>query len=299
MAENKTNNTWENISKDYSKLLIPNRPSQDDCRNYGLLINKVLKKKNNAKIMVMGATPELRRILYTYEFLQQGEVFCVDVSSEMYKAMSDFLMKADFKEKFLKRSWLDTKFKNETFDLIVGDEVICNINKKEHNNLFQEIGRILKDSGVWITRHNFYTEQVKKINVKKILLNLARKIYIGEYCFQQAANILYPDLFYYESCVNQGNNSTISHLKIMEHEYRRSFKNHKFNQIIKELIAFYERNIVSMCGDYKWYVLSEKESEQELKNYFIIKEKVYAQDYPSVKCSSIYLLKKRDIKVLG
>lgn len=298
MAKNRSNNTWENISKDYSKLLIPNRPSQDDCRNYGLLINKVLKKKNYAKIMVMGATPELRRILYTYEFLRKGEVFCLDINETMYKAMTDFLMKADFKEKFLKRSWLDTKFKDKTFDLIVGDEVICNINKKEHSNLFKEVGRILKDSGVWITRHNFYTEQVKKINVKKILLSLARKIYTGEYCFQQAANILYTDLFYYESHINQDSNSTISYLKIIKREYTQSFKNHKFSRIIKKLIAIYENNIVSMCGDYKWYVLSEKESERELKDYFIIKEKVYAQDYPSVKCSPIYLLKKRDIKVL-
>lgn len=293
MAKNKFNNVWKDISKDYSKLLIPNRPSQDDCRNYGLLINEVLKKKNNAKIMVMGSTPELRRILYTYKFLQKAEVFCLDVNESMYKAMTDFLMKADFKEKYFKRSWLNTKFKDKMFDLIVGDEVICNIDKKEHDNLFKEINRILKDTGAWVTRHNFYTEQVKKTNVKKILLNLARKIHTGEYCFQQAASILYTNLFYYESWINQNGNTTVSHLKIIKREHGQSFKNHKFNQAIKELISIYENNFVSICGDYKWHVLSEKESERELKNYFTIKKKVYARDYPSVKCAPIYLLKKR------
>ena len=295
MKKNKSNNAWKNISKDYSKLLIPNRPSQDDCHNYGLLINKVLKNKNKPKIMIMGSTPELRRILYTYEFLQKVEVFCLDVNELMYKAMANFIMKANFNERFLKRSWLDTKLKDKTFDLIVGDEVICNIDKKEHNNFFKEVCRILKDNGAWITRHNFYTEQVKKTNVKKILLNLAEKINKGEYCFQQADNILYNNIFYYESSVNQDSNTTINHLKIIKREYKQSFENHKLNKIIKKLIGIYENKFVSMCGDYKWHVLSEKESECELSDYFIIKKKVYSMDYPSVKYSPIYLLKKKKI----
>lgn len=292
MNKNKFNNAWKNISKIYCKLLIPNRPSQDDCRNYGLLIKKVLKNKNRPKIIVMGSTPELRRILYTYTFLQKAEVFCVDVSPDMYKAMTDFLMKADFKEKYFKQSWLNTKFPDKTFDLIVGDEVICNIDKKKHNNLFKEIKRILKDDGAWITRHNFYTEDVKKTNVKKILIGLAEKIDKGEYCFQKAVNTLYIKIYFYKSCDNSFKNSILSHLKIIRSEYNKSLKNHKLSKIIKELINIYKNDFVNFGGDYRWYVLSEKVSEKELRDYFIIKEKVYSKDYPTVKFSPIYLLKK-------
>jgi len=38
---------WQQMSRDYCKLVVPNRPSHDDCQNYGLLINQALKTKRN------------------------------------------------------------------------------------------------------------------------------------------------------------------------------------------------------------------------------------------------------------
>lgn len=292
MGKDKAIKVWETISKDYSKLIIPNRPSHDDCRIYGVLTREALRSRKQPKIMIMGATPELRRVLYTAEFLQKAEVFCVDVNPVMYKAMNNFLMKGHFNERFKKQSWLDTKFDDKFFDLVIGDEVICNISPDKHQDLFKEISQILKDNGHWITRHNLYTEKVKKTSVGEIFAEISEKIEKGEYDFQLAINILYSKIFYYMAWKNPGLNSMAGHLKIMKQEYEKNLKKHKFSRIIRELINLYQENFVSLSGNYRWHVLSEKESEKELKEYFVIQEKMRAGDYPTVEYSPIYLLKK-------
>lgn len=293
MSIKKNIHAWEIISKNYSKLLIPNRPSYDDCQIYGKLTRESLRNKKQPKIMVMGSTPELRRILYTAEFLQKAEVFCVDINQSMYRAMGNFLIKGNFNERFVNRSWLDTKFKEKTFDLVLGDEVICNISPNLHECLFKEISRIIKDDGAWITRHNFYTKDIKTANVSKILAKISEKIGKGEYDFQLAINLLYARIFYYSGWKNHKNNSMAGHLQLMKSEFNKNLNKHKYAKIIKELINLYEKSFLRLSGDYKWHVLSEEKSEEELKEYFIVGNKVYANDYLTIKNSPIYLLKKK------
>jgi len=285
---------WEAIGREYIRLLVPNRPSQDECENYGRLIADFLKSKRNAKIMVMGSTPELRRILYTYESLHNAEVSCVDINPAMYKAMTGFLAQGlNFKEKFFKHSWLDTKFPDQYFDLVLGDEVICNVNAKKHKELFSEASRILKDQGAWITRHNFYLPEDKKMSIKTIFLNLTLKIRRGEHSFQRAMNFLFSHIFYYSATFGLVDNSVENHLRLIKKEINSKFKNHPDQKIIQELANFYEDNFVPMCGDYKWYVLSQKESEKELKEYFEITDTIYTKDHSMAKHCPIYVLKKK------
>ena len=290
--KNKNINAWEKISKDYAKIIVPNRPSPDDCSLYGKLINRSLRNKTVPKILVLGSTPELRRILYTSEFTKNAKVFCIDINSAMYSGMENFIMNSShFNEKFIMGNWLDTKFKTDYFDLVVGDEIICNIPYDLHAILFNEIKRILKYNGNFITRHNFYIDADKRNSVKKILFELAQKIFTGEYDFQYAANLLYVKLFYLSGWKFPDNNSMQNHSKLAGKEFK-SFKDHKLNKIIKELISIYDNNFAKMAGNYKWYLLSEKDSEKELKDHFTINSKVYAGDYFSVKNSPIYSLKK-------
>jgi SAM-dependent methyltransferase len=259
------------------------------------MIFKALKGKLRPKIMIMGSTPELRRILYTQEYLQNAEVFCVDVNENMYQAMSNFIENGDhFNEKFINRSWLDTKIKNESIDLIVGDEVICNVPSNIHENLFQEVNRILKKGGVWITRHNVFTKDDSKSSVKWILGDIAAKISTGTVDFQYALNLLYVKLFYYSGRAEHLNNSMVGHVKLSENEYEKYFKNHNSGKIIRELIDLYKKNFLALSGSYRWYVLSDKKSEAELQKYFTIKDKKYSTDYPTAENSPIYLLNKKD-----
>ncbi len=288
--------TWQKISREYSKLLVPNRPSLDECQNYGELIANFLKGQKNTKIMIMGATPELRRILYTYEILNNAKAYCVDINPAMYRAMTEFLARADgLREEFKKGSWLANGFPDQYFDLVLGDEVICNVASTKHKKLFSEVSRVLKNQGAWITRHNFYLPETKKTSIKQILLELAKRIDSGEYCFQLAANLLFIKIFYQTSTDKNFKNSVQSHVMVLRDENKKSFQNHKYSRIIYELLDFYEDVFLPMCGDYQWYVLSKKESEKELREHFEIQDRVYAKDQSMTKHCPIYVLKKKVI----
>lgn len=290
---NNIKKAWSEVGNNYSKLIVPNRPSVDDCRIYGKLIAKALKGKKNPKVVIMGSTPELRRILYTAEYLQGAEVICIDANKNMYGAMTNFVMPGNhFSETFLQKSWLDTGIESRRIDLVVGDEVICNVPSKNHGELFREISRILKPNGRWITRHNFFTQADRNTSVKKILKNVASGVADGSFDFQYAINLLLVSIFYYCGRVDHLNNSMTNHLKLFKKEYEVSFKNGKLGKIIKELINIYNIFFVVQMADYKWYVLSEAESKEELKELFIIETESFAKDYPTVKNSPIFQLKK-------
>ncbi|MDD5625948.1 MAG: class I SAM-dependent methyltransferase [Patescibacteria group bacterium] len=279
--------TWEAVAQDYAKLVVPNRPSFDDCKNYGLLIAQILKNKRQPKIMVMGSTPELRSILLTYTIFQKAQVYCLDINPTMYRAMTNFVIKSELKEKYVQKSWLNTGFKDNFFDLVVGDEVICNLPAKEHSKLFKEIGRILKPSGFWITRHNLYLKKESKEEAKKIILDLVKKIESGEYSFQQAINIFHPRLWYYTVSLSPEHKASIGDaLKILKEISKKLPQ----KNILKKLIILIENNF-SKFMNYSWSGLSQKESEQELENYFSIKKRVVSKDYITAKFSPIYLLK--------
>lgn len=285
---------WQEISKNYCKFIVPNRPSLGDCENYGQLIAKALRNKKNPKIMVMGSTPELRSILLQYEIFNKAEVYCVDLNYGMYQSMTDFMAhSAKFNEKHKKASWIDTKLPDKQFDLVVGDEVICNVDNKLHQELFKEINRVLKKDGVWITRNDVFLPENEKDDVRSILIDLAEKIDSGKYNLHFAINILYIKMFYRANEDYNPDNTMIGHYQIAKKEYVKSLKNHKYGKIISALMLMYKENFVALGGDYHWYVLSEKESEEELKPYFKLEKKVYSSDYCTAKNSPIYFLRKK------
>jgi len=280
---------WQGIARDYCKLIVPNRPSHDDCQNYGLLINQALKNKKKPRIMVTGSTPELRSLLFVYTCLYNAQVYCVDFSEDMYKAMTDFISKKSLKEKFVKADWLNTKFKDNFFDLVVGDEVICNISIKNHSKFFQEIKRILKKDCFWITRHNIYLPDASK--TKSIVLGVVRDIAQGKYGLQTAINYLFILLFYKLVRENKyhklNQNRELTEIK----KVYRELSNKKFEkEILKQVIYYWEDNWQTTSA-YYWHVLSKKDSEEELREFFVIKEILYAYDYITAKNSPVYLLK--------
>ncbi len=287
-------NPWGKVATEYAQFLVPNVPSEDTTKNYGILIAQVLKNKKRPKVMIMGATPELRRILYTYKALQGAEVFCCDTNHAMYQAMTNFLARGKHaREKYVRASWLNTGFPDQYFDLITGDEVICNVEAKLHNKLFGEISRILKKDGAWVTRHNVYLAEDQKTSVARILTALAAKIYAGEYDFQLAMNVLYLEIFYHLSAIQEKSGTIKDHLKIMRQVYCKSLQKNRYSRIIIELINLYEDNFVPIAGDYPWYFLSAKASEEEIKKVFVVKKKVYACDHPSAQNGPIYILLKK------
>jgi len=281
---------WQKITRDYCKFVIPDRPSLDDTRNYARVINQVLKDKKESKVLVMGSTPEIRRFLFTYTCLFKAHVYCIDFSPDMYKSMTNFINKSELKEKYINASWLKTGFKDNFFDLVVGDEVICNIEIKKHNKLFQEISRILKKNGYWVTRHNVYFPN--KIKPKTIILNIVKDLKEKKYSFQEAIHYLYITLFYTLVQTNKQHRlSQAEQMKEMKKVYK-ALSNNSNKRVLKELMKHFQENWQPFYN-YYWYVLSKKDSEKELREFFTIKKTLIPRDYITAKNSPIYLLKNK------
>jgi hypothetical protein len=281
---------WRDVAQDYARLIIPNRPSPQDCEIYGKLIKQAIGRIKGARILILGSTPEIRSILYTYTSLNGARVFCIDINSTMYQAMKNFIARADLKEKFIKKNWLATNFPNQYFDLVLGDEIICNIPKRLHQNLFIEISRILKNNHYFITRHNLFIHS--RNTPQQIILSIIKKIDQGEISFQTAINHLYITLFYNKVQRTPENRVCMNEeLEDIEHFYK-VIKNKKYKKILGVLIKVFKENWGFVFG-YYWYVLSKEVSEEELKKFFIIKKRIYANDYLTTKFSPIYSLKKK------
>ena len=100
-------------------------------------------------------------------------------------------------------------------------------------------------------------------------------------------------MLYHLGWADHTNNSLMNYWELSNKEYQASFKNHKLGKIIAELLAIDEENFVPLAKNYKWYILSKEESLKELGKFFEIENETYSNDYPTVKNSPIYILRKK------
>ena len=147
MVENRENieNTsviWKQIADMWSTYFTsPSRLSKGEIEKYRLWLEQ--KKKNGAKTaLVLGATPEIREILYDLEY----KTTIIDINLEMILAMNSQLKTKFTSETIIKSNWLENPLKSNFFDIIIGDAIFPNIPWGERKTLFLEIKRLLKES---------------------------------------------------------------------------------------------------------------------------------------------------------
>ncbi len=287
---------WRKVAQIYTRALPPNRPSSDDCLIYAKNIARILKNKKAAKVLLMGSSPRIRDILRDLSLNKEIRVFCLDLTPEMYQAMTSLVYVKNPKEKFVKGNWLQIPFEKNYFDLVIGDEVICNVENKRHDQLFAEVRRILKDSGFWLTRHNFFTPAIIKFNLPLFLLKQTKATLRGEITGQQVGNnisILSMYRLFYKEKENKPiklNNMFKYYNKVKEEAIKIAKPEEKI------MIEKTYRNFISAFYDMKtvqWSGLSKQESEKELNKHFRILRRGYSNDYISAKFSPIYLLSPR------
>ena len=122
---------------------VPSRPSPSDIE---FIKKKILGKGRNAKILILGATPEYRNLC--------GElgisVTLMDFSRKNYDYLSDEV-KNKPKEIFIEGNWL-SKALDEKFDIILGDNVINVIAKEDVPKLLSNAAKMLKKDGFFMPR---------------------------------------------------------------------------------------------------------------------------------------------------
>lgn len=118
-------------------------------RIYRELLKKATSRKKEFRVLVLGATPELRDLVLGFG----GELVTIDISWEMIEKTTPLMKYQNHpREIILKANWLNNPIKDNNFDVILGDAVTLNMPHSDQNKFFKEMKRLLKPGGFIILR---------------------------------------------------------------------------------------------------------------------------------------------------
>jgi hypothetical protein len=286
---------WARISKHWENFTEPSRPSRGDIINYNKLLIEALGKKKSPLVLVLGATPEIRDLLYKFSFTKKAKITCVDMTRKMFEAMSNL---TDFKiknERLVLSNWVDMKFKHK-FDIIIGDFVNGNIGIEYKDKFFTNLESLLKDTGSFITRDCVFTEKCRITSIEQIFRKFLKQARNEEYSIKKVANLIANSIIWASWTLNKENKTSLLYYWSEIERFGKSLKPAKNEDDIMLKIIY--KRMIRAWEPYKlkyWTYTTFKKNEEMLKKYFIIKKRLFADDYGDTltKASPMYLLAKK------
>ena len=280
---------WKKIASVWKDILPPSRPSLGDICIYDKFIRQEIKKEKLFKVLILGTTPELRDLLSRYSLLGYNiKVFLLDINSEMIKAMDLLIEIKNKREKKLTGNWVKTSFKDNFFDLIIGDEVMINIKKEKRTDLLKEIFRILSPGGAFILRASHINFQAKKFTVKKSFNKYAKLYFQNKLNLNQVINYLLEEFFELSYFKNKKN---LISLKFLEKDFKKELKSLDSE---KWLVKKFLKRTKTLLNQY-WSWESKSEQTKRFRQYFKIKECKASDDYFYAHILPIYYLKSKKL----
>jgi len=159
----------------WAKTLPPARPAKEDIVIYRKLFNQYKNKTSKTKLLILGATPELRDLAASLKF----DVTVADFNIEMIRALTP-LRKTKSKEKFIVSWWQKIPLKDH-YDIVVGDVAVNMLDERDIPALFKRINLLLVNQGAFIHRDAFYNAK-KRVDAKKIIQSWqCHRIDIGDF----------------------------------------------------------------------------------------------------------------------
>lgn len=157
---------WQRFAKNWQRLTSPARPSQREIKIYENFAKSFLMKKN-VKVLILGATPEIRDMLAKYKNIQ---VVLVDINLDMALAMTSLMRQKKVAEKeiWLRANWLSAPLPQKYFDVIFGDFVLGNVPFKLQAQFLNNIKSWLKSGGYFITRCEAFKPYYKPFSMSEI-----------------------------------------------------------------------------------------------------------------------------------
>lgn len=242
---------------------------------YKKYFEKAVASKKRAKVIVLGATPELRDIALQ----NKCELVTVDLSLEQVLGMEEVMKHRNSPEEIIVRAnWLKMVdiLKNQTFDLITGDSCFCNLSAKDQEKLAEGCRNLLKKNGYLLIR-----DPVPDLKKPKH----PSYFYIKKY---RQAKMKFADLFF---------NLTVYASDIKAWNLRtKEFSYFNFNKKLKEL---YQRKILNKeefkrlekfaSPHFSRIVLAKQEFESLLKKYFKLVKVEQCKDLELCQSIRFYL----------
>ncbi len=291
---------WSKVAADWTHKADPSRPSLDTVKLYSKFMAKALGFSQGKKVVVMGATPEIRDMLYKYYFINKIEVICAEWLPEMYYGMTELVNHKIPGEKFIKTNWLKMNFANNSVDVFVADLIFGNIVSLEDKELLlKKINQKLKRGGYFIPRHCYIVPQNKLTNIHSHLFQISKDILTEKRSIKQVATSFWTDMVIGSWFRNKEN-------KLSLYYYWDDIK--KLKKYFSQKKLSYRAKVAKIVFDYflyltkdhiarKFWVHYPKQTEEKLiKKYFFIKRVSFPKDYEAWISEPVYLLQKKNLK---
>ncbi len=142
---------WLTVARRWSEIPAPMGPWPSEMKIYQKLAKKYLKGIKKPKILILGATPQMRDIAHAF---RNAEVTCVDIDVNMLFAMSSLLknpQNAD-SEIWVKSSWITVPLKENYYNLILGEAVLGNVPFMLWTKFLQHLQDVLRHNGYFVSR---------------------------------------------------------------------------------------------------------------------------------------------------
>ncbi|MCD4761314.1 class I SAM-dependent methyltransferase [bacterium] len=132
---------------------------------YEELLDKAIGKKTEFTALVLGATPELRDMVLE----RGGQLTTLDISQDMIKKTTPLMKHQNHtNETIIEGSWLESGFKDNSFNIILGDGISANIAFQDQDQLFSQLKRLLNSDGFLILREVGLSKDRKQQTVEEI-----------------------------------------------------------------------------------------------------------------------------------
>ena len=269
--------TWKNY------FTVPSRISPQEVGKYREWLEEINQDKKPLKGLVLGATPELRDALSDFSY----KVYSIDINLDMFLAMDELLQHKNPDEVLIKSNWLDTPLAENYFDVVLGDAVFPNIPWEDRPRLLAEIQRLLKPSGVFLTRAFCVPDNKPFASVEEILEHFSTK---DQPAMQSALEmVLEFQILTYDPQDHLGSFAKARDVLAEYHQRKGDkFEDKKLQEIHDIVWDFWCQKFVNKVFVYAY----RAEEEESYKKYFKITETFEAQDHDYFKITPMYFLKR-------
>ncbi len=267
---------WKKLASNWEMYTPPGRPSKEAIKYYKKFARLATKNSKTKRALVIGATPELRDLLYELNF----EVTIIDINIEMILAMSKLTKHKNPNEIIVKGSWTDHPLQSDYYDIALGDLVLSNVPEEKQEQFLKELKRVLKKNGYWITKmdltlDNWIHEDPEIIIKRYSVLPVKRNTPMELLC-----NILH----------NAYNHKTKIMSTIVIRNWLKRYKvkdryKHPNKKITKYLNYIWES---WKPMEKEWCIRTETKTEKHISPYFKVMNKHILHDCQIHKVDKVY-----------
>ena len=276
---------WTILAQWWRKIEPPIRPWPSEVRIYKKLSKKVLKGTKSPKILVLGATPEMRDVAASFK---NAEVTVADISLDMLLIMRRFMKSKNPKEILVRGDWTTMPLSRNYYDLALGDGLTGNVEYKRHPILFRHISELLKPPGHFITRIpaiNF--PEWKNKSVEEILDYVLRhRLGVADLYF-----LLFMSFWNDKLGMQGAPGDYLSHQRLKKYWNPTKKKYQHPNRFLEKIMNDFYKLIPPIKKS--WYNVSLWRTEKMIKPHFKIQGIFYGGTKIPICWSPIYLLKKK------